>query len=485
MIFEGEYARARLLKREKLLAADRNPYPVRYDKTHAAQGVREAYPANEGTVVRAAGRVVLLRLMGKASFATIRDFTGDIQIYFKLDTLGPESYERVKQLLDLGDHIGVSGKVFRTKMGEISVAAESWDILSKSILPPPEKWHGLTDIEARYRNRHVDLFVNPAVRNQFKMRSRMISSMRAFYVSEGFWEVETPMMASRAGGAAARPFETHHNALDIDLFLRVAPELYLKRLLVGGFEKVFEIGRNFRNEGVSTRHNPEFTMLESYEAYADASMVMDFVERLLRRVAQDTTGAPPAIRQGDRTIDLTPPFRRLRYLDALTSAVGEPVTAGSSRTQLESCVRRKAIPADLSAYECPADLMDLMFEHLIEPTLIDPTFVTHYPRVMSPLAKSCAGEPDLADRFELFICGREIANAYSEQNDPVEQLARFRDQAGGDDGKVDWDYVEALAYGMPPAGGLGIGIDRLMMLMGDLPSIRDAILFPLLKPARD
>ncbi len=487
MIFDNEYARVRLNKRTNLLTSNVNPYPVRFEKTHDASSVKGEYPANEGSAVRVAGRVVLLRLMGKASFATIRDGSGDLQIYLKLDNIGQESYERMKTLLDLGDVVGVSGKVFKTKTGEISVSAESWDFLAKAILPPPEKWHGLTDVETRYRKRSVDLFVNPDVRKTFEMRSRLIASIRQFFDGEGFVEVETPSMSARAGGAAARPFQTHHNALDIDLFLRVAPELHLKRLIVGGFEKIFEIGKNFRNEGVSTRHNPEFTMLESYEAYADAVRVMDFTERLLRHACRAVHGKEQ-ISSGGREIDLGRPFRRLAYLDALKQELGQDVSPSTPADSLHALVARSGLGDKVKALEkeegrvSPSGVLDLLFEHHVEPKLQDPTFITRHPRALSPLAKACADDPALADRFELFVGGREIANAYSEQNDPLEQLERFREQAAGDESKIDWDFVEALAYGMPPAGGLGVGIDRLFMLICDLPSIRDAILFPLLRP---
>lgn len=479
-MFDNEFAESRLKKRLKLLAEGVPLYPHRFERTHASGEVKDGYPGNEGQSVSVGGRVVLLRLMGKASFATLRDHRGEIQIYLKMDEIGEAAYQRVKTELDLGDIIGVTGTVFKTKMGEITVKAAGWSFLSKAILPPPEKWHGLKDLETRYRKRYVDLFVNPDVRETFAKRAKLIEAIRSFYASEGFVEVETPAMAALAGGAAAKPFVTHHNALDLELFMRVAPELYLKRLIVGGFDRVFEIGKNFRNEGISTRHNPEFTMLESYQAYADANEVMVFTERLLRHACSAIHGSLAFTCEG-RAIDLSRPFPRVDFLDAVSKAVGEPVAVDApSFTDLKELAKRKGVTVkDVKTRD---DLLDEIFGTLIEPDLKDPTFVIRHPRSMSPLAKACADNPALADRFELIILGREIANAYSEQNDPVEQLEKFREQVGGDDSRVDMDFVEALAYGMPPAGGLGVGIDRLFMLLCDLPSIRDAILFPLLRP---
>lgn len=479
-MFDNEFAQSRLGKRHKLLAEGVPLYPHRFERTHASAVVKDGYPANEGQTVGVAGRVMLLRLMGKASFATLRDERGDIQVYLKMDEIGEAAYLRVKTELDLGDIIGVTGTVFKTKMGEITVKASSWTFLSKAILPPPEKWHGLKDLETRYRKRYVDLFVNPDVRELFAKRAKLIESIRAFYVADGFVEVETPAMASLAGGAAAKPFATHHNALDLELFLRVAPELYLKRLIVGGFDKVFEIGKNFRNEGISTRHNPEFTMLESYQAYVGADEVMAFTERLLRHACRAIHGTESFTVEG-RAIDLARPFPRVAFLDAVSQALGVAVTVNEpSFTQLRELAKQKGVT--VKDIETRDDLLDEIFGTLIEPALQDPTFVVRYPRTMSPLAKACADDPSLADRFELIIMGREVANAYSEQNDPVEQLEKFREQVGGDDSRLDMDYVEALAYGMPPAGGLGVGIDRLVMLLCNLSSIRDAILFPLLRP---
>jgi lysyl-tRNA synthetase class 2 len=408
--------------------------------------------------------------------------TGRIQLYARADQLG-EDYALFGEL-DLGDFIGVGGDVFRTRTGELTVAVQSVTFLTKALRPLPEKWHGLRDVETRYRQRYVDLLVNPEVREVFRLRTRLVAGIRAFLDARGFLEVETPMMQPIPGGALARPFRTHHHALGLDLYLRVAPELYLKRLLVGGLDRVYEINRSFRNEGVSTQHNPEFTMLEFYQAYADYTDLMDLTEELFVALARDIRGGL-ALTWGGRTIDLTPPWRRLAFFDALSAAVGFPVDPGTDVDRL--------VPAATAAGVAwnggpPWRLWKALFEARVEPTLVQPTFVVDFPIELSPLAKRKRDDPRLVDRFELFIGARELANAYSELNDPIDQLQRFREQAAlqarGDDEAhwLDLDYVRALEYGMPPAAGEGIGIDRLTMLFADRDSIREVILFPHLRP---
>lgn len=429
-----------------------------------------------------AGRLVALRNFGKAAFGHVQDSSGKIQVFFQKTAL-EESFAIVKKL-NVGDIVGVNGSLFRTKTGELTVNVSSFRLLTKAVRPLPEKWHGLTDVEIRYRQRYVDLIVNPEVRETFKTRSRLVRSVRDFLDSKGFMEVETPMMQPVPGGATARPFKTHHNALDIDLFLRIAPELYLKRLLVGGFERVYEINRNFRNEGISTRHNPEFTMVEFYMAYADYKGMMDLMEELITSVAQSTIGTLKFTCNG-KEMDLTPPWPRIRMTDALVNA-GMPEDALKDMAKARAWAREKGI--DLKGAASLGKVLDEIFSELIEPGLVNPTFVIDQPVELSPLAKRKPEEPHLTERFELFIDSRELANAFSELNDPFDQKARFmsqlEDREAGDDEAhlMDDDFVRALEYGMPPAAGAGIGIDRLAMLLTDSPSIRDVILFPQMKP---
>jgi lysyl-tRNA synthetase class 2 len=480
----------RLDKLEALRKRGIEPFGGRFAVTHWAGRLHETLDrASEDELeafgaVSVAGRVVAMRHHGKTCFAHLMDYTGRIQLYARADQLG-EAYALFTDL-DIGDFVGVTGEVFRTRTGELTVAVRAFTFLSKSLRPLPEKWHGLKDVETRYRQRYVDLVVNPVVREIFLLRTRLIRGMRRFLDARGFLEVETPMMQPIPGGAIARPFRTHHNALDIDLYLRIAPELYLKRLLVGGFDRVYEINRNFRNEGISTQHNPEFTMLEFYQAYADYRDLMALTEELFTDLARSLRGGL-VLPWGEHRIDLTPPWRRLPFFEGLSDALGITVTPTTDVHDVARAAAGRGIVHDGAA---PWQLWKDVFETLVEPRLVQPTFVTDFPIELSPLAKKKADNPLLVDRFELFIACREMANAYSELNDPVDQLGRFREQAAlqarGDDEAhwLDEDYVRALEYGMPPAAGEGIGIDRLTMFFADQPSIREVILFPHLRPRR-
>jgi len=436
--------------------------------------------------VRIAGRVVALRHHGKTCFAHLMDYTGRIQLYARADQLG-DDYVAFTDL-DVGDYIGVTGQLFRTRTGELTVAVKSFTFLAKSLRPLPEKWHGLRDVETRYRQRYVDLIVNPEVREIFLLRSRLVTALREFLDGRGFVEVETPMMQPIPGGAVARPFVTHHNALDVDLYLRIAPELYLKRLVVGVFDRVYEINRNFRNEGVSTQHNPEFTMCEFYQAYADYTDLMELTEELFVHLAQTLKGTL-TLPWGDETIDLKPPWRRVSFFGAISERLGTTVTPAAALADFRARIEEARAAIALAEGRAPAiESWKDCFETLVEPTLVQPTFVTDFPIELSPLSKRKREDPRLVDRFELFVGRRELANAYSELNDPVDQRERFLQQAAerqrGDDEAhwLDDDYVRALEYGMPPTAGEGIGIDRLVMLFANQPSIREVILFPHLRP---
>lgn len=475
------------LRREKLAQLQEKniePYGGRYEKTHSAVEIVHNFEAYEGQIVCIAGRLMSRRDHGKTTFADLRDETGRIQIYIRLSESSSDAYALFGKL-DIGDIIGVKGKVFKTRVGEVTIAVEEFVLLSKSLRILPEKWHGLKDVDLRYRQRYLDLIVNPEVKNTFVVRSHIIQAIRRFLENKGFLEVETPMMQPLAGGATARPFITHHNALDMDLYLRIAPELYLKRLLVGGFEKVFEINRNFRNEGISTKHNPEFTMLELYQAYADYKDMMNLTEEIFLFVAQEVLGKI-LIPFEDQEINFSAPWQRISMLEAVKQYTGVDFEALGSNHDVEKAA------IDLGIEVEPAStwgiILNRIFEDFVEPKLIQPTFVFDYPIDISPLAKKKRTDSRLCYRFELFICGREIANAFSELNDPIDQRIRFREQIdkklSGDNliSVMDEDYLIALEYGMPPAGGLGIGIDRMVMVMTGLSSIRDVILFPLMKP---
>jgi len=482
---EDPLVRERLEKAGHLAELGVDPFGRRFDGREPIADVRARCPEEDvedetAPRARAAGRVMRLRDHGKVVFLDIADRTGAIQVYIRKNNVGDENFEIVKQL-DLGDHLGVEGGVKKTRKGEISIFATGLTYLGKALLPIPEKWHGLKDIELRYRRRYVDLFANPEVRDAFVKRAAIIRDIRVLLDSRGFLEVETPMMHPIAGGAAARPFITHLNVLDLPLYLRIAPELYLKRLLVGGLERVYEINRNFRNEGMSPRHNPEFTMLEVYQAYADYQEMMTLTEDLVVDVAGKHAGGLEIDYQGTR-IDLTPPFRRARYHELFEEAAG---FSFHDRDRVEARAKALEVWAADAPYEKNANEV---FEALVEPTLVHPTFVYDYPKAICPLTKAKPGAPDIAERFELFINCMELANAFTELNDPVDQEKRFRAQVETKDeeapAEVDYDYVRALAHGMPPAGGLGVGIDRLVMLLTDAASIKDVILFPFMKPKK-
>lgn len=486
----NEIIRNRYAKADAMRAEGLNPYVNAWQPTHASSDIRanaEALIADK-TPVRVAGRIMTVRHMGKASFFHLQDGAGRIQIYIKRDVTKAADYEVFKKFADMGDIAGVCGEVFVTKTGELTVLAQTFEILTKSVRPLPEKWHGLTDVETRFRQRYVDLIVNPAVREKFVIRSRMISAIRTMLESRGYLEVETPMMHPICGGAAARPFVTHHNALDIDLYLRIAPELYLKRLTVGGMEKTFEINRNFRNEGLSARHNPEFTMLELYTAYWDYRSTMELTEDLVRHTTREVLGRTE-LTFGPRRIDVGPPFERLTYLEALARYYPAAAAVGFSWSDPLEVTRSKAASLGYKTETATTHgIISELFEHHVEPHLTGPVFITEFPKASSPLAKSKPDDPFVAERFELYMGGMEIANGYSELNDPREQYERFLEQmaarSSGDDEahQMDEDYVRALECGMAPASGLGVGIDRLAMLLTDSHSIREVILFPLMKP---
>jgi lysyl-tRNA synthetase class 2 len=484
---------ARRQKLAKLKAADYPLYPNDFRPTMtAADALSKCADLSDEALSgplqeqRFAGRIMAIRKMGKASFFHIQDRSGRIQVYARKDRLGDEGYA-LFQALDVGDIVGVWGHLFRTRTKELTVEAQGLRLLTKCLRPLPEKWHGLADVEARYRQRYLDLMVNPEVRDLFQKRSRIVRLIRRFFEERDFVEVETPMMQVIPGGAAARPFVTHHNALNMDLYLRVAPELFLKRLLVGGFERVFELNRNFRNEGISVRHNPEFTMLEFYQAYATYDDLMHLTEELFVVLAEDLVGSLE-VPYGDHVIDLKPPWRRLTLKEAVVQYGGAEREATETLEGLQRFAQQEGLPVDLNAPY--GNLLVEVFEQVAEPRLIQPTFMTGYPLDVSPLARKSETHPSLVDRFELYIGGRELANAFSELNDPEDQRQRFLAQMAarnaGDDtaNPMDDDYLRALEYGMPPAAGEGIGIDRLVMFFTNSLSIRDVILFPLLRPQR-
>ncbi len=476
------------IRRDKLSALQeegKDPFQITtYARTAYADQIVEKFDEMEGRTVSIAGRIMSKRGMGKASFIDLRDSSGRVQSYVRQDHVGPEVYADFKKW-DIGDIIGIEGEVFCTQKGEISVKADKAVLLSKSLLPLPEKWHGLKDTELRYRQRYVDLIVNPDVKDTFVKRSRIVSAIRSVLDRKGFLEVETPVLHMQAGGANARPFITHHNTLDLDMYLRIALELHLKRLIVGGFDKVYEIGRTFRNEGMDPRHNPEFTLLELYEAYTDYRGMMDITEELIRYCAQTVLGTS-VIWYGDVEIDLDKPFERLSMLDAVKKYSGVDFRTVETLEQARALAKEHHI--EYEERHGKGDILSLFFEEYCEEHLIQPVFITEHPVDISPLSKRKPDDPEYTERFELFILGREHANGFSELNDPIDQRARFEHQAAlkaaGDEEAtdVDEDFLTALEYGMPPTGGVGIGVDRLVMLLTNSVSIRDVLLFPAMKP---
>ncbi|MFZ3101075.1 MAG: lysine--tRNA ligase [Desulfitobacteriaceae bacterium] len=484
---ENDLWRVRLDKLDVLRQGGIEPYADRYDRTHKAANIIDEFDQLEGQEVRIAGRMMSKRDQGKVIFAHLQDFSGRVQIYIKMDDVGALYFELISKF-DVGDIIGVQGTVFRTKRGEISIHAQVVKLLSKAMRPLPEKFHGLTNVEARYRQRYVDLIVNPDVREVFITRSKIIRAMREFLDDREFVEVETPTLHAVAGGAAARPFTTHHNTLNIDLYLRIALELPLKRLIVGGFEKVYEIGRNFRNEGISIKHNPEFTMMELYQAYANYEDIMELTEEMISSITEKVHGTLQLTYQ-DELLNFTTPWRRLPMLEGILEYSGVDFSKILDDDQARSIAREKGLKVEANASR--GKIINEFFEAYVEPKLIQPTFVTGHPVEISPLAKRNAQNPEYTDRFEVFVYGRELGNAFSELNDPIDQRQRFEAQVAervdGDDEAhmMDEDFVQALEYGLPPTGGLGIGIDRLVMFLTNSASIRDVILFPTMRPRED
>ncbi|OEU64119.1 MAG: lysine--tRNA ligase [Desulfuromonadales bacterium C00003094] len=468
-----------------------DPFANDFVVSHNAAQVREAHAEHDAAALESceqdyavAGRIMARRDFGKAAFIQIQDRTGRLQVFVRRDEIGDETFQHFRKL-DIGDIVGVTGRMFRTKTNELSLRAASLRLLTKSLQVLPEKWHGLTDVETRYRQRYLDMIVNPQVRDTFQKRSRIISLIRDYMVQNDFLEVETPMMQPVAGGATAKPFVTHHNTLKMDLFLRIAPELYLKRLVVGGFERVFEINRNFRNEGISIQHNPEFTMIEFYQAYATYHTLMDFTEKLICHVAQEVVGNL-VIPYGGKEVDLTAPWDRLTLKESIVKYGGIEPALLEDKAQALGYARSLGLELDDKIGH--GKLLTEIFDEVVEPKLWNPTFITEYPTEVSPLSRKNDANPEVVDRFELFIVGRELANAFSELNDPIDQKERFIGQlaekeAGDEEAHaMDEDYIRALEYGLPPTAGEGIGIDRLVMLLTDSASIRDVILFPQLRP---
>jgi lysyl-tRNA synthetase class 2 len=482
---------------EELQRLGIDPYPVAFERTHSVSELVDAFSSRSGEALeaeqqtaRTAGRILAIRSFGKANFLVISDGRARIQIYLRKDSL-PERDFAIFKLLDFGDFVGVDGRLFRTKTNELTIWASRLEFLAKCFIPLPEKWHGLSDIETRYRQRYLDLIVNPDSRRVFETRSRVLAAIRSFLNARGYLEVETPMMQPIAGGALARPFVTHHNALEMELFLRIAPELYLKRLTVGGVERVYEINRNFRNEGISTQHNPEFTMLEFYQAYSGYQELMVMTEEMLSAVAREAIGTDQ-IRFGEHDISLAPPYRRVSLREGAREAAALrlqiTVSDADLRDRAAAAVIARRLGIELDRAWGAGRITTEIFERLNEDALVQPTFVYDFPTEVSPLSKQKPGDPDTVERFELYVGGFEVANAFSELNDPAEQRRRFEAQiasraAGNLEAHVmDEDYIRALEYGMPPAGGEGVGIDRLVMLLTNSPSIRDVILFPLMRP---
>lgn len=486
---QSELIHQRILKLEELRNAGIDPYPRKYVVENNAGEIIEKFAEvnefNEGQFpVKMAGRIMTLREHGKTAFMNLQDSTGTIQLYVRKDRIGDWAFDEIYKKLDIGDIIGVEGWVFRTRTGELTVLVEKLTLLTKSLRPMPEKWHGLKDKEIRYRQRYADLMVNPEVKKVFLTRTKIINSIRKFLNDKGFVEVETPVLQPLYGGASARPFITHHNTLDIDLYLRIADELYLKRLVVGGIDRVYEISKDFRNEGMDRDHNPEFTMLELYQAYADYNDMMIIAEEMVSSAAKEIYGTTVVSYQGEE-LDFTPPWRRLPMVDAVSETLGIDVRNTSNEELFK--IASKHDP-ELPKAILRGKLIDFLFEEFVEPNLIQPTFIMNHPTEISPLAKKKTDDESVVERFEIFVNKMELGNAFSELNDPIDQRERFMDQArqreaGDDEAHVmDEDFIRALEYGMPPTGGLGIGVDRLIMILTDMPSLRDVIFFPQMRP---
>ena len=483
---ENQLMKVRREKLDKLRAEGKDPYKItKFNRTHTSGEIKDNYEELEGKDVTIAGRIMAKRIMGKASFCHIQDSEGKIQSYVSINDLGEESYKSFKED-DIGDIIGITGFVFKTKTGEISIHAKELTLLSKSLRPLPEKFHGLKDTDLRYRQRYVDLIVNPEVKDTFIKRTEIIKEMRRILDEKKFTEVETPILNTIPGGAAARPFITHHNTLDIDMYLRIATELYLKRLIIGGFDRVYEIGRIFRNEGMDIKHNPEFTTIELYQSYANLEDMMNLTEELVSKIAEKVLGTTKITYQGSE-IDLTPSWRRVTMIDAVKEVTGVDFNSITTDEEAMEAAKKAGVPVD-PIKNTRGDIIAAFFDEKVEETLIQPTFVYEYPIENSPLAKKLDNDERMTQRFELFIGGREYANAFSELNDPIDQYERFlaqvKQREAGDDeaNMMDTDFINALEYGMPPTGGMGMGVDRLVMLLTDAASIRDVLLFPTMKP---
>ena len=475
----------RRAKLQELIQEGKSPYLLtKFDVSHQSADIRDGFEGLDGLTVSVAGRMISRRVMGKAAFAHLLDSQGEIQLYVRRDDVGTDEYQAFKGN-DLGDIIGVTGRVFKTQTGEVSIHAEHITLLSKCLKPLPEKWHGLQDTDLRYRQRYLDMIVNPQVRRTFLKRVQIINAIRSFLDKRGFLEVDTPILHTLEIGAAARPFKTHHNTLDIDMYLRVETELYLKRLIAGGFDKVYEIGRIFRNEGMDTRHNPEFTSVEVYQAYVDYREMMRLTEDLVSQTALSACGSTDVSYQG-QTIHLETPWPRVTMAEAVLKQTGVNYFDWKTDEQARDALKDRNLKAEAGFTR--GDCLAALFDAFVEETLVQPTFIIDYPVEISPLAKRKAEQPDLTERFEFFICGSEFGNAFSELNDPIDQRARFerqvleRNRLGASNAKVDEDFLNALEYGLPPTGGLGIGVDRLIMLLTDSASIRDVLLFPTMKP---
>ncbi|MBC8061495.1 MAG: lysine--tRNA ligase [Clostridiaceae bacterium] len=488
---EAKFNEQALLRRRKLAdlqEAGKDPFDVyKVTRTHTSDQVKENFEELEGKDVTVAGRLMSKRVQGKAGFSDVHDRFGKMQLYIKIDDVGEEKIKEYKSF-DIGDFVSITGMVFKTKTGEVSVHIKDFQLLAKSLKPLPEKWHGLKDPDLKYRQREVDLIMNQTVRETFLKRTAIVSGIRAFLDKRGYLEVETPILSPIAGGAAARPFNTHHNSLDINMYLRIATELYLKRLIVGGFEKVYDMGKNFRNEGIDVRHNPEFTMIELYEAYADYNDMMEITENLVSELCQKVNGTTKVSYQGTE-IEFAPPWRRITMVDAVKEYAGIDFNTIKTDEEARAIAEEKHLKFKKDLNNCSkADILNSLFEEFAEEHMIQPTFVCDYPTEISPLTKKKRGNPEYTERFEGFVFGREICNAYSELNDPIVQRERFMQQLKerdlGDDEAymIDEEFLNALEIGMPPTGGLGIGIDRIVMFLTDAASIRDVLLFPTMKP---